>query len=268
VVMLSLMVIPLVIKNETIGLLFFEHKTPNYYSSKKADLALAIAYQSAIAIENARLYEQAQELAALEERQKLARELHDSVSQALYGIGLGANAAKTTLETEELTKERLVQPLDYILSLAKAGLAEMRALLFELRPESLDQEGLVSALAKQIEAFESRHQIQVEKDLSEEPNLSLDKKHALYRIAQEALNNIFKHAQANQVHVSLRKTDPEHIYLEIQDNGIGFDPSLNYSDHLGLRSMRERAEQMGAEFHIDSQAGKGTSVKIKVSTNE
>ncbi|MCB0222382.1 MAG: histidine kinase, partial [Anaerolineae bacterium] len=119
------------------------HCQPNFYTARHVDLALAFANQAAIAIENARLYEQAQSLASLEERRHLARELHDSVSQALYGIALGTRTARMLLDRDPT---KLAEPLDYIMNLAEAGLTEMRALIFELRPEILESEGLVGAL--------------------------------------------------------------------------------------------------------------------------
>ena len=154
------------------------HSQSDYYISHHADLALTIANQAAVAIENARLYAQAQELAALEERQKLAREMRDSVSQALYGISLGAHAARTALERDP---QQVAEPLAYVLSLAEAALIEMRALIFELRPESLETEGLVSALAKQAAALQARHEIAISTDLYHEPDLPLKTKQAITR---------------------------------------------------------------------------------------
>ncbi|HEX6288356.1 MAG TPA: histidine kinase, partial [Herpetosiphonaceae bacterium] len=134
----SWMGVPLLLKERVIGVLVVSHNVPDHFTPRHGRLALAIANQAAVAIENAKLFEQAQGLAALMERQRLARELHDSVSQALYGIALGARTARTLLDRDP---SRLAEPLDYVLSLAEAGLTEMRALIFELRPESLELEG-------------------------------------------------------------------------------------------------------------------------------
>ena len=199
-------------------------------------------------------------VATLEERQRLARELHDSVSQALYGIALGARTAQTQLERDPA---KLAEPLDYILSLAEAGLSEMRALIFELRPESLQNEGLVVALTKQADAIHARHKINVVTNFGEEPNISLDTKEALYRIAQEALQNVAKHAHATKVALSLQNKDGK-LILEIRDNGKGFDTSREFPGHLGMKSMPERAAQIGGEFHIQSQAGVGTTITVTV----
>jgi signal transduction histidine kinase len=196
----------------------------------------------------------------LEERQRLARELHDSVSQALYGIALGARTARTQLERDPA---KVAEPLDYVLSLAEAGLSEMRALIFELRPESLQNEGLVAALKKQADALHARHKLEIVTAFCPEPDLSLDTKEALYRIAQEALQNVAKHASATRVEMSLQMTD-ERLTLEVRDNGKGFDTGREFPGHLGMKSMPERTAQIGGEFHIHSQPGAGTMITVNI----
>jgi signal transduction histidine kinase len=210
-----------------------------------------------IAVENARLLVEVRGKAALEERQRLARELHDSVSQALYGIALGAKTARTLLDRDST---KVASPLDYILSLADAGLAEMRALIFELRPESLEKEGLVAALEKQAAALRARHEIKVESDLCNEPDAPLEIKEALYRIAQEALHNIVKHAHASSVRIRMR-CSPENVTLDVSDDGIGFEPEGDFPGHLGLHSMRERTERLGGTLAVESAPGKGTQIR-------
>jgi len=260
----SWVAVPLKLKEQVIGMLSASHSKPNYYTSHHADLALAIANQAAIAIENARLYEQAQELAALEERQKLARELHDSVSQSLYGISLGAHTARTLLDRDP---GQVAKPLEYLLALAEAGLAEMRALIFELRPESLETEGLASALIKQAAALHARYDVPVETDLCDEPDLPLKMKQELYRVAQEALHNTIKHARTSKVNVRLRRTS-EAIILEIRDNGRGFDPLGSFPGHLGLLSMQERIKNLGRVLSIESTPGQGTTIRARVPARE
>ncbi len=252
--------IPLILKDRVIGMLSVSHTTPDYFTPEHARVTLAIANQAAIAIENAKLFEQAQGLAALMERQRLARELHDSVSQALYGIALGARTARTLLDRDP---GRLAEPLDYVLSLAEAGLTEMRALIFELRPESLELEGLVVALTKQAASIQARHTIQVQTNLCAEPELPLEGKEALYRIAQEALHNIVKHAQAS--HIDLQLAWHDHwLMLEVHDNGVGFDSTSSFPGHLGLRSMRERAMRLGGALEVESAPGYGTVIRAKI----
>ena len=197
---------------------------------------------------------------AQEERQRLARELHDSVSQALYGIALGANTAIKLFDTNR-TKVR--EALSYVLSLAQNGLTEMRALIFDLRPESLKTEGLVAALTHQASALRARGSIEVELSLCDEPDVSILIKEALYRIAQEALNNAAKHAGPGRLDVHLA-CEGGSLELEVSDDGIGFDPSTAYPGHLGLHSMRERAVSVGGTLDIVSAPGRGTQVRARV----
>ncbi len=255
----SVLIAPLLIQDQAYGGIALYYPEQRPYSAEEAELLQTFATQAALAIENAELQTQRQSLAALQERQRLARELHDSVSQALYGIALGAQAARAQLDKDPA---QAFEPLDYVLQLANAGLAEMRALIFELRPESLEQEGLAAALAKQAGALRARHSIHVQTILAPEPDVSLEVKQALYRIAQEALQNIIKHANASQVTIRLGGK-PHAVELEIADNGVGFEMRA-FPGHLGLDSMRERAGQIGAEFRIESREGKGTRILVAV----
>lgn len=198
-------------------------------------------------------------MAALEERQRLARELHDSVSQALYGIGLGARTARTQLDRDPA---EAAAPLDYVLQLAEAGLAEMRALIFELRPESLEHEGLVIALEKQAAATRALHMIAVNLSLCEEPDCPLETKEMLYRIAQEAMHNTVKHARATMIDLRLA-TDNGRLILDVVDDGRGFDTGGSFPGHLGLVSMRERAERSSGAVSIASAPGSGTHVHVE-----
>ncbi|HYN87964.1 MAG TPA: sensor histidine kinase, partial [Ardenticatenaceae bacterium] len=148
-------------------------------------------------------------------------------------------------------------------SLAAAGLAEMRALIFELRPESLESEGLVAALGKQAASVEARHRIEVRADLAGEPELPLETKEVLYRIAQEALHNTVKHAQARRVDLSLAQRDGG-VALDLRDDGIGFDPNQAFPGHLGLTSMRERVARLGGTIEIESAPGRGTAIRVRI----
>ena len=255
-----LLSLPLVYQGEgrgVINLYFLPEREP---SADEITFLSSVADQVAIAVENSHLYEQAQGTAALEERQRLARELHDSVSQALYGIGLGAAAVRSWLDTDP---SQAIEPADYVLSLAEAGLAEMRALIFELRPESLAEEGLVAALEKQAASLRARYDLVVDADLGTEPETPLAVKETLYRIAQEALHNTVKHARANRVALRLEHRREE-ISLEITDDGIGFDPSGRFPGHLGLRSMRERVTRHGGDLVVESAPGQGVRIRVRV----
>lgn len=256
----SWMGVPLMAKDQAIGLLTLSHSQPHYYGRRHANLVRTLANQAAVALENARLYGQAQELATLQERQRLARELHDSVTQALYSIALGARTARTLLDRDP---SKLAEPLDYVLALAQAGQAQMRALIFELRPESLEIEGLVAALKKQAEELQARHGLRVVIELGKEPFLPFTVKEALYRIAQEALHNSVKHAHATTVVLRLR-TNALGTTLEVIDNGGGFNPKQSFPGHLGVQSMRERVTHLGGTLQIASAPGQGTHIRVMI----
>jgi PAS domain S-box-containing protein len=252
--------LPLVSRDRTVGAIFFCYLPSQEPGDDEKVFLKAISDQAAVALENARLFSEARGKAALEERQRLARELHDSVSQALYGIALGAKTARQLLEQNP---QLVADPLDYVLSLSEAGLAEMRALIFELRPESLETEGLVAALEKQAAALRARHEIEVEASLCDEPEASLEAKETVYRIAQEALHNTVKHARASSVKIAMRCT-PEGLTLDISDDGVGFDPGGDFPGHLGLRSMRERAARLGGTLEVESAPAKGARIRARI----
>jgi signal transduction histidine kinase len=148
-------------------------------------------------------------------------------------------------------------------TLAEAGLAEMRALIFELRPDSLETEGLVAAIEKQVASTRARHQILIDTRLMEEPDCRLDIKEALYRITQEALHNIVKHASARHVTVELVQSDGV-LRLTVVDDGCGFDPSQDFPGHIGLHSMPERAAKLGGHVAVDSSPGAGARVVAEI----
>jgi signal transduction histidine kinase len=206
------------------------------------------------------LLAEAVERQRMEERQRLARDLHDSVAQTLYGIGLGINTANSYLDND---LARATEALNYALKLTNSGLAEMRALIFELRPVTLEMEGLVVALTKRVAALRVRHSIEVELDLCSEPDVSFTAKETMYRIAQEALQNVVKHAHATRLDVRLT-CEPGWLTLEVCDNGSGFDAMAAHPGHLGLQSMRERAESVGGTLDIASATGCGTQIRARL----
>jgi len=229
------------------------------YAGETTFLA-ALADQAATAAANAQLLTAAREKVTLEERQRLARELHDSVSQSLYAIQLGAQTARERLDGQS---PQVARPIDHVMRLAEASQAEMRALIFDLRPESLEMEGLVTALNRQIEAVRARHGIAAPTIASAEPELPIEVKQALHRIAREALWNTVKHARARRVDVRL-EPDGGSVVLEIADDGVGFDPGGSFPGHLGLRSMQERATGVGGSLEVISARGRGTRVIVRV----
>jgi PAS domain S-box-containing protein len=256
----SWMAAPLIARDRLIGVFFVTSVESDHYSQRDIDLAMATANQIAIAVDNARLHEQARRFAALEERQRLARELHDSVVQALFGITLGA---QTGLAALERNPAQLGESLRYIRELADVGLTEMRALIFELRPESLAQEGLVRAIEKQAAAIGARHRIDVLTDLCTEPDTPFAVKEALYRIAQEAMHNAIKHAKPTRIELCLARCDRT-VTLTVSDDGIGFDTSATFPGHLGLVSMPERARLLGGDLTITSAPNAGTHVRAVI----
>jgi GAF domain-containing protein len=259
---ISELVVPIKLKERVIGVLDAQSDQLDAFDESDLTVLQSLADQAAIAIENARLYEQARRLAVVEERQRLARELHDSVTQALYGTTLYAEAAARQLATGQV--ELVGDHLRELRDTAQEALREMRLLIFELRPLILESEGLVNALRARLEAVEERAGLEVELHVEGDAILATAVEEGLYRIAQEALNNALKHACARRVSVSLERGETA-VVLEIVDDGIGFDPSTAIAGGgLGLDGMIERAAQMGGELLLDSEPGAGTRVWVKV----
>ena len=256
----ALLSVPIMAQDSVFAVFTIYYTGPHEFADEEQRLMQALAHRAGLAIENARLYETARGVAALEERQRLARELHDSVSQALYAIGLNTAAARQDHTADSAHRDRL---LGDVMGLAEAGLTEMRALIFELRPESLEQEGLVGALKKQVAAVQARYRLVVNDRLSPEPDVSLPIKEALYRVAQEGLHNVAKHARAQSVDLTL-EMQPGQLVLRICDDGKGFDPTGSFPGHLGLHSMRERISAVGGTLDIDSAPGKGTCLGVRL----
>jgi len=207
---------------------------------------------------------QAEELATAKERNRLARELHDSVAQTLYGLTLQAEAAARELNAGRA--EKATEQLHEIRDSAQQSLQETRLLIFELRPPILEQEGLVAALRTRLESVESRSGLKAQIQLQELKQLPVKVEAGLYGISNEALNNILKHARASVIKVSLKK-ESNKIILEIQDNGVGFDVTATKSQSgMGLKGMQERAEQFDGDMQINSGPS-GTTIRVEV-TNE
>jgi PAS domain S-box-containing protein len=225
----------------------------------------ALADQAAVAVRNSTLYRAAEQTAALEERHRLARDLHDSVSQALFSMTLHARTAGRHLEASGLPADHpIALEVEQLHGLTQAALAEMRALIFELRPGALEAEGLVSALTKQAMAVAAREQLVVEVRAPEDwPRLDPTIEEHLYRIALEALHNVVKHAGAERADLLL-ECGADHLRVCVSDDGGGFDPRVERPGHLGLRTMRERADAIGATMDLESAAGRGSTVSVTV----
>jgi signal transduction histidine kinase len=247
---------------KVIGMFCLQNSGGYAYTVEDQKALESFAAHAAIAIENTNLYRRAQETAVNRERQRLSRELHDSVTQLLYSISLLSSGWKKMAQDGRLADPAgSFQELEGISSLA---LIEMRLLLHQLRPSVLQEAGLVGALKSRLEAVEQRLNIEtrfvVEGDL---PPLSNSLEEQLYDIVQEALNNALRHAMATAVYINIRH-EVGRLILMVQDNGIGFSPE-EISAGIGLQSMHERAEVISAELSIHSEVQKGTTVQVAVS---
>ncbi|HEX6292582.1 MAG TPA: GAF domain-containing protein [Herpetosiphonaceae bacterium] len=256
----SMLAAPLLVKGRIYGgiVVFYEHA--RNFSADEVQLLDIFADQAALALEHARLVDQSRQLAALEERQRIARDLHDSVTQTLFSLTLAAQAARTTATNDLAAADAMLQTVQ---DLASGALAEMRALIFELRPGALREAGLAAAIERFVGAFRSRTGIKVELELDSQ-RLPDAVEEALYRITSEALANVGKHACASQVKITLCHATT-HVELHVRDNGVGFDPCQPAAgDHMGQRTMQERAAALGGSCVVQSAPGQGTDVVVKV----
>jgi len=248
--------VPVAVKNRVIGSVGIAHVERDYFTAHHADLALTVANQAAITLINAELYEHAQALAALQERQRLAQNLHDAVNQSLFSAGLIADVLPRLWDRDQ---DEARKSLDDLRRLTRAAQAEMRALLAELRPSALTDTDLGDLLHLLGNALSGRINIPVAVIVAKEVILPAEIQVAFYRVCQEALNNIAKHAKASRVDIDL-KHEGAAIELHIRDDGRGFDPEQTLSGHYGLSMMRERAEAAGALLSVTSQPGHGTEL--------
>jgi PAS domain S-box-containing protein len=259
----ALLSVPVIIKDEDYGAITLYYREAREFSEEESRLASSVAHQAALAIESARLREQAELSAAMAERSRLARELHDSVTQSLYSITLYAEAAARLLAMGKNTEA--ADHLRELRDTSQEALREMRLLIFELRPLALEKSGLVAALQARLDAVEVRGGMQAELQVEGQEQLPHVVQEELYHITQEALNNVLKHAKARHVKVHVQFSEAG-TSLEVCDDGVGFDPAMAYAQGgLGLRGMTERAQKIGAALNIESAPDKGTQVCIQVS---
>ena len=261
--------------DQVLGIIFLANRRVGTgFTQRDADLLTLFAAHAAIALTNARLYERHRELTVVQERNRLARELHDAVAQKLFSLRLTAQAAAALAPRDP---SRTVEELAQVERLAGEALAELRSVIFELRPADLTEDGLVASLRKHIEVLDRVYGTSVTLTLEgPEPNLAFGTLPAgcetvLFRIAQEGLYNALRHADATIIEVTLAAPPGEDwVTLEISDNGSGFDPSArppepgNGRDGLGLASMRERAIAAGGTLTITSTPENGTVVRVEV----
>jgi signal transduction histidine kinase len=255
--------VPIVAPDGVIGAFYLTEKVgaPDF-TGVDEELIGMLAAHAAIAIENARLYEQSRELSVVAERNRLALDLHDAVSQKLFGLVLAAEAAGTLLERDPAAARDQVAKLQ---TLAQDALEELRSLVFELRPPDLDRDGLAGTLRKHVEVLGRLQARRIELEVEGEPRADLSRDREVLRIAQEALQNALRHADAQTVTVRLGAANGTMV-LEVEDDGVGFEPGAAElrARSLGLTSMEERAERLGAHLRIDSTPGAGTTVRLEV----
>lgn len=256
--MRSWMWVPLAVKSRIIGGVGVAHERKNYFTPHHADLALSVANQAAITMINAELYGHAQAIAVLEERQRLARNLHDAINQSLFSAGLIAEVLPRLWERDQEEARRSLQDLR---RLTRGAQAEMRALLAELRPTTLTDSNLGELLTLLGNAHSGRTNIPVKVTITGEFVPPANVQVAYYRVCQEALYNIAKHAKASEVEITLHQSETM-LDLCVQDNGQGFEPMHQFSGHYGMSIMRERAESVGAELSVTSQPGQGTQISL------
>ncbi|MGY1620289.1 GAF domain-containing protein [Geodermatophilus sp. SYSU D00691] len=262
--MTSFLGVPITVRGRIYGNLYLtEKRAESEFTDDDERAVVTLAAQAGVAIENARLFDEAQRRLALEARHRLARELHDSVSQALFSMTLETRGAQVLLERAGLPADGpLGERLANLRQLTQGALAEMRALIFELRPEALREEGLAAAIRKQAEGVSARTEIAVEVRLPKRPiALPGDVEEQVYRLVQEALANIARHSAARHAVVQLRRRRSGHeLLVEATDDGVGFDASSSQPGHLGLHTMAQRMEQLGGSLVVDSRPGRGTRI--------
>jgi signal transduction histidine kinase len=253
--------VPLRGDGESIGALLLVRRSGRFTRNDERLVGL-FAHQAAIALESARLRTELEKVAVLEERQRLARDLHDSVTQSLYAVSLYSEAAARLLDSGD--PEQASAHLRDVRATSVAALREMRLLLFELQPSVLETEGLAAALQSRLTAVEERVGLQTDMEVEGNARPARLVEEQLHRIAQEALNNALKHACAAKITVRLRQTTGE-VNLSISDDGVGFDPQKERPEgSYGLRGMQERATTIGADLSIRSEPGQGTTVQVSV----
>ncbi len=260
--MRSFLGVPIVSREGVIGAFYLTEKLGALdFGGEDERMIEVLAAHAAIAITYARLYEQSRELSVLAERNRLALDLHDAVSQKLFGLVLETESAKALLDRDP---DAAREQMDKLQTLAQEARDELRSLVFELRPPNLERDGLCGTLRKHVELLRRLQPAEIELDLDDGIELEPARDRELLRIAQEALHNSVRHGQAKHLAVRLRR-EHARLLLEIEDDGVGFDPASRdlRSTHLGLTSMEERSQRLGARLEIRSAPGVGTTVRLE-----
>jgi signal transduction histidine kinase len=261
--MASFLGVPIRSRGGVLGALYLTDKedAPGF-TDEDERLMLMLAAHAAIAIENARLYERGRELSFVEERNRLARDLHDSVVQKLFGVVLAAQSAETLFDRDPDSARGQLQKLG---ELTQDAIQELRSLIFQLRPAAVESEGLAEALVKHVQVLRRVHRQDIQLEVVGEPRLRPRIDDEVFRIAQEALHNALRHAAAARLEVRLEEGE-RLLALTVRDDGRGFDPgaAAHRSRRLGLTSMEERAAALGGALTIESAPGEGTTISLEV----
>jgi signal transduction histidine kinase len=261
--MRSFLGVPIVARGEVIAAFYLtDCEGAEEFDDADQRLIEMLAAHAAVAIENARLLERSRELNIVEERNRLARELHDAVSQKLFGLVLNAESAATLLRRDAGAAAEQVEQLG---ELAQDALEELRGLIFELRPASLEEEGLAATLRKHVDMLERVHGRDIELRISGATGAEPETEGEVLRIAQQALDNALRHADAERIELRLQGRDGR-LTVTVADDGVGFDPGERglRSRRLGLTSMEERARALGGTLAVVSRPGEGTTVTLEV----
>ena len=261
--MRSFLGIPIVTEGEVIGAFYLTDKKGDrgaVFDDADQELIETLAAHAAVAIQNARLYERSRELTVIEERNRLARELHDAVNQTLFSVSLTADAAALLVDRQP---EKAKEQLGEVRELVRAAMAEMRSLIFELRPADVAADGLATTLQKHVDVLRRVYATEIELR-TDRAQAGAGIEREVFRIVQEALANALKHSGAEHVGVHVRTTGGR-LFATVSDDGAGFDPEGSLARrHLGLISMRERAEAIGGALEVRSAPGTGTTVQMEI----
>jgi signal transduction histidine kinase len=254
----SLLAVPILLQQEAFGGLLLYYDLPHAFHRDDLQLAVTFADQVALAIENARLREQVEESAVAAERSRLARDLHDAVTQTLFSASV---IAESLPRIWDRYPQQAQQGLKELRQLTRGALAEMRTLLLELRPVALTEKPLGELIRNLTDAAASRTRVPIALEIENDALLPPNVQVILYRIAQEALNNIAKHADATCAAVHLNAS-AQGVVLKVRDDGSGFDSQRIPAGHFGISIMRERAQSIGGQIQIDSALNEGTQITV------
>lgn len=261
----SWMALPLQFRDSVLGVMRVDHEEPAYFDDERVRLLTAVGSQTALAMRHAQLAEQSRDMAVMAERNRIARDLHDAVSQTLFAANVMAGTLTRSLQAE--TAPHLQVQADKAKALARltqGALAEMRLLMLELRPDALQRMTLGELLKQALDALVGRSDIHVTTRITPSDGLSEATRMQLYRIAQEALSNVARHSQATELAVRWVVRGADRALLCIHDNGAGFDPGIAKPGHFGLDNMQARAREIGAALTLNSAPGQGTELCVQI----